>query len=225
MQETPGQRGNVSEATGGAVRAMIVDGRLAAGERINEVRLAEKLGVSRTPLREALCGLVAEGALIARPRLGYFVAPLTRAEFEQLYDIRPLLDPEALRLAGVPDAKRMARLEKLNLQLAAARQGERAFALDDAWHFALIESCPNKVLLDLIASIARRTRRYELALMRETESVHRANAEHAQIMIALRKGDLEGACAALKRNMQSGRAPIVAWLKAREGARRVGRPG
>ena len=166
-----------------------------------------------------------EGALIARPRLGYFVAPLTLAEFEQLYDIRPLLDPEALQLAGVPDAKRMARLEKLNLQLVAARQGERAFALDDAWHFALIESCPNKVLLDLIASIARRTRRYELALMRETESVHRANAEHAQIMIALRERDLEAACAALKRNMQSGKAPIVAWLKAREAARRVGRSG
>lgn len=225
MQTKPGQRGNISEATGDAVRAMIVDGRLAAGERINEVRLAEKLGVSRTPLREALCGLVVEGALIARPRLGYFVAPLTLAEFEQLYDIRPLLDPEALRLAGVPDAKRLARLEKLNFQLAAVRQGERAIALDDAWHFALIEVCPNKVLLDLIASIMGRTRRYELALMRETENVHRANAEHAQILAALREGDLDAACAALKRNMQSGKAPIAAWLKTREAAQSVGKSG
>jgi DNA-binding GntR family transcriptional regulator len=220
-----GDRGNMSEAAAEVVRAMIVDGRLAGGERINEVRLAGELGLSRTPLREALSGLVAEGALIARPRLGFFVAPLSLNEFEQLYDIRPLLDPEALRLAGVPDAKSLARLERLDHQIATAHLGEHAITLDDEWHFALIEACPNKVLLELIASIMRRTRRYELALMRETEHVHRANAEHARIMAALRARDLDGACAALKRNMQSGKAPIVAWLKARDVARKVGKWG
>jgi DNA-binding GntR family transcriptional regulator len=74
---------------------MIVDGVLGAGEHVNEVHLAARLGASRTPLREALNRLVAEGALDARPRLGYFVKRLTLDEFDQLYDIRPLLDPEA----------------------------------------------------------------------------------------------------------------------------------
>lgn len=214
MQLAEVERGNISEAAADAVRAMIVDGRLEAGDRINEVRLAEQLGVSRTPLREALSGLVAEGALIAKPRLGYFVRPLTLEEFEQIYDIRPLLDPEALRLAGIPSAKRIARLEKLNAQLRAARD-LRAIEIDDEWHMELIADCPNKVLIELIQNIIVRTRRYELALMRERKNVTTATGDHERIMAALKNNDLEAACAGLKRNMQSGREPIVNWLKQR----------
>lgn len=214
MQGREIERGNISEAAADAVRAMIVDGRLGGGERINEVRLAQQLGVSRTPLREALSGLVAEGALIARPRIGYFVRPLTLEEFEQIYDIRPLLDPEALRLAGIPSAKRIASLEKLNTQLRAAK-GVRAIEIDDAWHMELLADCPNKVLLDFIQNVIVRTRRYELALMREQTNVAVATEDHERIIADLKAGDLNAACAALKRNMQSGREPIVAWLKQR----------
>lgn len=214
MQLVEIERGNISEAAADAVRAMIVDGRLGAGERVNEVRLAEQLGVSRTPLREALSGLVAEGALMARPRLGYFVRPLTLEEFEQIYDIRPLLDPEALRLAGIPSANRIARLEKLNAQLHEAT-GLRAIEIDDAWHMELIADCPNKVLIEFIQNIIVRTRRYELALMREQANVTTATGDHERILSALKAGNLEAACAGLKRNMQSGREPIVAWLKQR----------
>lgn len=214
MQFDAEHRGNISEGAADAVRAMIVDGRLGPGERVNEVHLAAKLGVSRTPLREALSGLVAEGALIARPRLGYFVRPLSLEEFEQIYDIRPLLDPEALRLAGIPSAKRITRLEKLNMQLHAAT-GAAAIEIDDAWHMELVADCPNKVLLDLIQNMIVRTRRYELALMREQKNVAVATGDHAKIMFALKSGDLDAACMALKRNMQSGRDPIVAWLMLR----------
>jgi DNA-binding GntR family transcriptional regulator len=211
-------RGNISEAAADAVRAMIVDGRLVAGDRINEVRLAQQLGVSRTPLREALSGLVAEGALIARPRLGYFVRPLSLEDFEQIYAIRPLLDPEALRLAGIPSAKRIARLEKLNADLGKA-SGVRAIDIDDAWHMELIADCPNKVLIELIQNIMVRTRRYELALMREKVSVGSAIEDHERVVAALKAGNLEAACAGLKRNMQIGREPVVEWLKQR-GARK-----
>lgn len=215
MQQGPLDRENISAGAANAVRAMIVDGRLAGGERVNEVRLAEQLGVSRTPLREALAGLVAEGALIAKPRLGYFVRALTLEEFEQIYAIRPLLDPEALRWAGLPSPKQLHRLERLNEKLAAAADPQAAIDLDDEWHRALIAGCPNKVLLGLIDNIILRTRRYEIALMRETANVLTATEDHARILAALRAGDLDAACAALKRNMQSGREPIVAWLKQR----------
>jgi DNA-binding GntR family transcriptional regulator len=218
MQLGDVERGNISEAAADAVRAMIVDGRLAAGERINEVRLAEKLGVSRTPLREALSGLVAEGALIARPRLGYFVRPLSLEDFEQIYAIRPLLDPEALRLAGVPTARRIARLEKINAELGKAK-GVRAIDFDDSWHLELIADCPNTVLIELIKNIMVRTRRYELALMHERRNVSAAAEEHARVLVALRAGDLKTACAALKQNMQSGREPVAAWLKERNARR------
>jgi DNA-binding GntR family transcriptional regulator len=214
MQMDAFQRGNISEAAADAVRTMIVDGRLVAGARINEVHLAQQLGVSRTPLREALSGLLAEGALIARPRLGYFVRPLTLEEFEQIYDMRPLLDPEALRLAGLPNQKRIARLEKLNVDLARTK-GARAIEIDDAWHIELISACPNKVLIEMIENMITRTRRYELALMREQKHVGVATQDHDRIIAALKAGDLAAACAALKQNMQSGREPIVAWLKNR----------
>lgn len=212
-------RENISNSVAAELRNRIVDGRLPAGERINEVHLSQQLGVSRTPLREALSRLAAEGALTSAPRLGYFVRPLTLEEFEQIYDIRPILDPEALRLAGVPEPKRIEHLEKLNSKLAAARDPEAAIALDDAWHLELLADCPNRVLVELIQNIIRRTRRYELALMRETPNVLRASEDHARILAALRDRDLAAACAALKRNMQSGRAPIVEWLVARGAGR------
>ena len=213
----PLSRANVSEQVAAAVRAMIVDGRLAEGERINEVRLSESLGVSRTPLREALSRLAAEGAIASAPGLGYRVRPLTLEELEQLYDIRPILDPEALRRAGLPDARRLRRLEQLNRAFAAERDAEAAIALDDQWHLELVATCPNKVLIEMIQHIMLRTRRYELALMRETANVERATGDHDLILAALGNGDLEAACAALKQNMQSGRGPIVAWLAARSG--------
>src|SRR5579871_2702194 len=103
----PLQRATVAELAVEALRSLIVDGTLKPGERINEVRLAGQLGVSRTPLREALNRLAAEHAVTGTPNVGYVVHPLTIEEFEQIYDIRPILDPEALRLAGIPSKEQL----------------------------------------------------------------------------------------------------------------------
>jgi DNA-binding GntR family transcriptional regulator len=209
------ERQNVSDAAASTVRAMIVDGKLEQGERINEVHLALRLGVSRTPLREALGRLAAEGALTSMPGHGYFVRPLTLDDFEQVYTIRPLLDPEALRLAGIPSRKRLYHLQRLNKRLASARDPETAIDLDDEWHLDLLADCPNRVLIELIENFMLRTRRYEMALMRETKNVLRTTEDHDNVLAAIHEGNLETACAALKENLQSGREPIVAWLKSR----------
>ena len=213
----------MSDAVVAAVRSMIVEGRLAEGARVNEVRLAADLGVSRTPLREALHRLSAEGALTNAAGFGYSVRPLTLEEFEQLYDIRPILDPEALRLAGIPPVKQIKRLEELNRAVSAAQEPEAVIARDDEWHRQLLAGCPNRILTGLIDDFILRTRRYELALMRESRDVARATEDHKAILRALRAGDLKAACAALKRNLQSGRTPIVDWLKARTRKRSGGR--
>jgi DNA-binding GntR family transcriptional regulator len=209
-------RDNISDSVANELRNMIVDGRLPAGERINEVHLSQQLGVSRTPLREALARLAQEGALRQVPRIGYFVRPLTLEEFEQIYAIRPLLDPEALRLAGLPSSDRMERLRAINDTIHRESDADRIIDLDDDWHLELIADCPNKVLIDLIRQFIQRTRRYEIALMREHRNVLVAIANHDTIMAALRRGDLEAACAALRTNLQTGRAPIVEWLTERE---------
>jgi DNA-binding GntR family transcriptional regulator len=208
-------RGNISDSIVDALRNMIVDGRLPPGERINEVHLSQQLGVSRTPLREALARLSHENALEAMPRIGYFVRPLTVEEFEQIYAIRPILDPEALRLAGLPSPERMSRLKKLNQRIEKARSADAVIDLDDEWHLELVAACPNKVLIDLIKQFARRTRRYEIGLMRERKNVLTTSTNHRAIMAALRKGDLDGACAALRTNCVTGYGPIMEWLEAR----------
>ena len=209
-------RPNISEALVATLREMIVDGRLTAGERVNEVQLAAALGVSRTPLREALGRLAAEDALTSSPRIGWFVRPLTIEEFEQIYPIRAILDPEALRLSGIPSRGRMARLEARNRDILGAGDPEKVISLDDEWHLDLVADCPNRVLIGLIEQFMRRTRRYELALMRERRNVRGAADNHRKILTALKARDLERACQALRLNLQSGIEPVLAWLKTRE---------
>ena len=209
-------RDNLSDSVVLKLRHLIVDGQLAAGARINEVHLSRQLAISRTPLREALARLAQEGALRSVARIGYFVRPLTVEEFEQLYDIRPILDPEALRLAGLPSRERMQQLQDLNDAIGRAHDSDAIINLDDEFHMELIAACPNQVLIDLIRQIMQRTRRYEMALMRESRNVAVATANHKEIMTALRKRDLRAACAALRNNLRTGREPILAWLKARQ---------
>jgi len=209
------RRPNLSESIATAFRQRIVQGRIAPGVRINEVHLAAELGVSRTPLREALMSLVAEGSLHVEPRRGFFARPLTLEEFEQLMPIRALLDPAALRLAGLPSRRQIERLRAINRKLEAARDPERIIALDDEWHLELLAHGSNRVLLELIRQFMARTHRYELVLMRERGGVLRASRDHARILAALAAKDLAAACAALRRNMQSGNATIVAWLEKR----------
>ena len=118
------ERPNLSGEIAAELRQWIVEGRLPAGERLNEVRLAALLGVSRTPIREALGRLESEGAITSLPRIGFSVRPLTAEEFRQIYPIRSILDPEALKLAGIPSPKRVAALQRMNEGLARSGDPE-----------------------------------------------------------------------------------------------------
>ena len=211
-------RANTTDVVADALRLMIVDGKLPAGDRINEVHLARELGVSRTPLREALARLTNEGALDTIPHIGHFVRPLALEEVDQLYDIRPILDPEALRLAGLPPREKIERLRDMNDSITRLTDPEQIIDADDEWHIELISDCPNKILIDLVKQFIRRTHRYEIALMRERKNVLAATTNHRSIITALKRRDLDTACAALRSNLESGKQPIVAWLESRQGS-------
>lgn len=197
------------------VRKAILDGTIPDGDRVNEVHLAERLGVSRTPLREALNRLVSEGLLTLRARHGYSVPRLTRASFEADYAIRPILDVAALGLQGAPDALTISTLEVLNRKFLRATTPEARIDADDAFHLKLIAACGNPVLLELIRTMMLRTRRYELAYFREGASLSAAADQHEKILAALKAGNLERACAALRENLTSGLDPLRQWLDAR----------
>jgi len=212
----PGPRGNLSHELAQQVRARIVDGRLAPGARINEVHLSAEFGVSRTPLREALTRLASEGAVESIPRRGFFVRELTEEELEDIYDIRPLLDPQALRMSGLPSKDELVALEKLNGDLRQAKSVAQAIELDDAWHLRLVAGCGNRVLLELIEQFMARTRRYEMALMDASVNVQAACETHARILERLSGGDLDEACSLLEHNLRTGKEPILTWLRARK---------
>jgi DNA-binding GntR family transcriptional regulator/CubicO group peptidase (beta-lactamase class C family) len=208
-------RNNIADSIASDLRNEIMEGRLRAGERINEVHLAAAFGVSRTPLREALGRLVAEDAVASVARRGFFVTPLSLEEFKLLYPIRSILDPGALQLAGIPSTERLNRLAVLNKELVATKNAYARIRLDEAWHLELVAQCGNRILIDLIKQFMLRTRRYELALMREEFRVLRSVADHHRILRALRAGNLAKACNALGQNMAGGSTAIVAWLKSR----------
>lgn len=197
------------------VRGAILDGTLPDGERVNEVHLAAQLGVSRTPLREALNRLVSEQILTLRPRHGYSVPRITLAGFEAEYGIRPILDVAALELAGIPDRQALDEIDRLNHAILAEQTIAGRIDADDAFHLKLIAHCPNPVLIDLIRHMMLRTRRYEFAYFRECRPFLGIADEHARIIVALRRGDLAAACAALRGNLTSGLDPIRVWLNGR----------
>ncbi len=209
-------RPNLGHDLASRLRELIVTGELGDGDRINEVHLARELGVSRTPLREALSNLSAEGVVESKPRRGFFVAPLDVAELADLYAMRALLDPEALARAGIPHATRLRELESLNAKLRKARKPGAIVELDNQWHRLLIAECPNRMLLWNIDQFITLTRRYEHAYFRETTHIEIAFEDHDRILAALNSRDLKAACKALHQNMQSGLKPLQAWLKARQ---------
>lgn len=209
-------RPNISEDIANNLRNMIFDGYFSAGERINEVHLSTELGVSRTPLREALTKLTAEEALCHVPRRGFFVVELSREEFEDIHPMRAILDPAALKLSGIPSSESFKRLEMINEQIKATSDFKVRASLDDEWHLELIANCRNVVLIGQIKLFMNRIRRYGLAFHQDRQVIEMSPTEHQEIIRALKRGDIERACEWLRRNLSSDKAPILEWLKVRK---------
>ena len=215
MQYTIKPSEAISSQAATIIRTMIVEGKISDGERINEVHLSRQLNISRTPVREGLGQLVAEQFVETIPRRGFFVRELTVPEFSNLYDLRPILDVEAFTLGGQPSTNEIDAIEAANQDFHKAVPGNAAVNADDFFHKLLLARCPNKVLMGFIDSLILRTRRYELALFRETTPIKSASNQHALIIKALRDQDMTIAAKHLRDNLTSGKAPILAWLAAR----------
>lgn len=184
-------RRSIADQLEALVLERILDGSLPPGERLNETRLAEELGASRTPLREALSRLHRAGLVESRPHRGFFVADLSAGEARELYECLALLESSALELAGVPNESNLEELERRNDLLAEARHGAEGLELNAGWHRTLLASCPNRHLLQLIESVRTRVRRYELAFFRPGPGRIAASVRlHYGIIDCLAAGDL-----------------------------------
>ena len=149
------------ETVADTLRDEILDGRLPAGTRLVETELAERFGVSRGPVRDALAELAREGLAVDLPRRGTFVSSLTEADLEEVYVIRRAIEEAAVRLAverATPDE--LARLRvALDEVEAAYAQGDLATAweADMAFHRAYCRLSGNGRLLAMFDELASQT--------------------------------------------------------------------
>jgi len=196
-----------------ALRREVIEGRIEPGTRINESQLSLELGVSRTPLREALFALESERLIASEPARGFFVAPLSAREVREIYPIGRELGLLALRTVRHVPAATLDRLEAINGRFAAARaRAERAQRLDDEFHATLIASCPNRRLLEMLGAVQRSMARYERTYMGDARDVARSARQHAQIIRALRAENLDTALEVLRDHWDYGASRLVQKL-------------
>ncbi|CAN7530586.1 GntR family transcriptional regulator [Pseudoduganella sp. LjRoot289] len=186
------------------LKQWIVELTLAPEEVIRDHDLAERLGVSRTPVREALRQLEDEGLVVTSFHKWTKVAPADPAEVLQLYPVVAALEAAAVRLAASRlAADDLARLGKLNQALEQAiRRGDSAAATgcDMAFHALLVERSGNAEIAKLLGTLRPRIQRIELAYFGDQPMALQSVADHRAILAALRKGDADAACAAMQRN-------------------------
>lgn len=193
----------------------LVSGAIAVGENINEPELAEALGVSRTPLREALLSLERDGILEARPGRGWWVAPLTPELVHELYPIIGAL--EALAVRSTPKQQLTELLEKLdriNVSRAQARDAGHAREIDDEWHNLLLSRCPNARLLHEIDILKRNVvYRYEHPYITSGRDVDESIAQHGAVTKALREGKVAAASKALEQSWLHNAGLVARWIE------------
>jgi DNA-binding GntR family transcriptional regulator len=207
-------RAPLREDVGREILQLIHSGDLPAGSRVRDAALAVRLGVSRTPVREALLRLSRDGALEAIPGKGFRVRPLDPSEIRDVGTILSTLEPLALRLSTDFPKERLERLAALDRRMETTR-GNPAASIDlhDDWHRILLEGCPNPRLLQMIATLRQTPRRYLHAYMRQTGGVSLSTGQHARMLEALGRGDREPAVRHLEQHWRRGTEELEAWTR------------
>jgi DNA-binding GntR family transcriptional regulator len=179
------------------LRAEILAGRLEPGTELAEVALAEQLGVSRGPLREAIGRLASEGLVTVRPRRGAVVSSLSAEEFLQLYQVREALELMAVKLAvprlGPDDiAALQALIDEMSARAERKQVGE-FFEANTAFHARLVDASGNAKLVDMYRQLLDQLGRYRKRSLQLRGNLQRSVAEHAAILRAAKRGDAERA--------------------------------
>lgn len=186
------------------VKAMAVSFRLRPGDRLNEVALSKELGVSRTPLREALNRLVAEKMFDFRPGQGFFCRPLDAKSVFDLFELRQIIEVAAVRSAceHATDVELRALREELyttGIDITGLTVQE-AVRRDEAFHLGIARLSRNAELLDTLNRINERIR-YIRWISMSLDRVQRSKDEHKRVMQALMDRDAATAAEVLGRHI------------------------
>lgn len=198
----------------------LITGKLEPGSSISEPQIAEQLGISRTPLREALLKLEFEGFLKSEPGKGFSVRPLSPDTAEDLYRLVGTLEVEALRNAGLPDETLMDELDELDRRRRTSaddHEAVKALRLDQEWHTRLLEACGNRELQAALDLLKNRLYRYEYVFADDFERLGRTGLDqHRAIVDALRDRELDRACELLRDHWDMGAESRPDWLRKTE---------
>ncbi len=177
------------------VRQALVSGEIKPGDIYSAAALAERLGVSNSPVREAMLTLVHEGLLEAVPNRGFRVVPLSDADLDEVYQLRLLLEvPAMVQLAERGIAAERERLTGLAEEIeraAAARDVIRFLETDRAFHLELLALQGNRRLVSIVANLRDQTRLYGLKMLAQQDKLGASAAEHRRLLSAIDAGDTE----------------------------------
>jgi DNA-binding GntR family transcriptional regulator len=201
-QPTHGQ--SLSDLAYNAVSEMIRWRRLRSGEVVVEARLTEALGISRTPLREALQRLEGEGLLVKQGTRSFVVRQVHMKEYLQSLKVREFLEAEAAAMAVghvAPEVLAQVRTEIEELRRITSYRTDAHWRSDDRVHALLIEGCGNDVLGDTIRRLRVTTRLFEVARLQDR--LEPDSVEHLAIVAALEAEDPRAARRAAAAHIRS----------------------
>jgi DNA-binding GntR family transcriptional regulator len=201
---TPGIRPNLSGVTKleasslreqavRVIRAMIIIGEIEPGEIHSAPSLAARLGVSATPIREAMLDLVSEGVVEAVRNRGFRIVELSERDLDEIFEARVLLEVPSLgRVAGSLSLDDVQRFLALVGEIEAfAAEGDLAAFLDAdrRFHLGLLEQLGNRRLVDLVDRLRLQSRLFGLSGLVQSGTLSRSAAEHREILEAVVAGD------------------------------------
>jgi DNA-binding GntR family transcriptional regulator len=224
LETLAGDRSTLTTRALEALRAAIVDGRLEAGERYSVAQLAERFGVSRTPVREALLVLERQGVVRFERNRGVRVLETTAHDLEEVFALRLLLEvPATRRACELLDRDDFAALDhELTAMTALADEGdEGAFmAHDKRFHEIILRASGNRRLATIVSQLRDLVRFRGASTVGRSRDLQAILAEHVTVLDALRAGDADAAARAMRAHLlETGRL-----LLAQESAPAAGLP-
>jgi DNA-binding GntR family transcriptional regulator len=198
IEDPPLLRDLVSER----IAEMIIRGELAPGERLSEVKLADELGVSRSPVREALRQLYNEGLVIYEPRKGMRVTIANEQEAINFYEYRLLIQSECVRLAAPHISDDQLEGLKVMLGLMEDALNEKRMhtylQLVSEFHVAIRAACPNKILVEAVNSVELRAMRFRSVAIRPEGRLAESLEFHQRLYAALCDRNVDEAVAVVR---------------------------
>lgn len=181
----------------------IRDGKLLPGDRMTETELAARLGISRTPVREAIRQLEGDGLVTHVPRVGATIRRLDHAEISELYDMRSVLEGTAARFAARAASEvELDELAAIHTQMKAA-EGREIYHLNSAFHAALLNAARNRFLVKAVGAIHTTLLILGPSTLEQDERAASANDEHARVIAALRARDQDTAETAMRAHIEA----------------------